>query len=385
MINKKEKVIKKKKFVKKEKVIKKKKIVKKKIVKKEKVIKKKKIVRKKKKIVKKKKYGGSPEFDNLLDELLKVARKDASILVFKFNHVNYVFIGEIHDTCQEKSYISIINDKFDKIKSLILLESESKSDIKNNTNEFVKHYRRDKELNKFNELNILKGKKKLNQSQRDEMRNKLNQSQIDQTIIYLSNKIQKKKSIFEKKNNFRDDSKKYINQEIAFIDDRSRIEVFSKLCKNPNQIVKDIEFHKSSDYFKLPTGPLNLSSLKKYKLFEPILNALHYKLNDIQNFKKQNPKILPQILTNIENKINSHIKVLNSKYLFGTVERIGHIFIDINIILNYIIQQKFEQGYVFAFLGNNHISNIKEFISPEISTDYIKYEKKNKKWKYVKN
>jgi hypothetical protein len=353
MTNKKEKVIKKKKFVKKEKVIKKKKIVKKekvikkkKIVKKEKVIKKKKIVRKKKKIVKKKKYGGSPEFDNLLDELLKVARKDASILVFKFNHVNYVFIGEVHDTYQEKSYISIINDKFDKIKSLILLESESKSDIKNNTNAFVNHYKRDE---------------------------KLNWSQIDQTIIHLSNKIQKKKSFFEKKNknNFRDDSKKYINQEIAFIDDRSRIEVFSKLYKNPNQIVKDIEFHKSSDYFALPTGPLNISSLKRRELFEPILNALHYKLNEIQNFKKQNPKIVPQILTNIENEINSHIKVLNSKYPSGTVERIGHIFIDINIILNYIIQQKFEQGYVFGILGKNHVTNIKKYIDSEISTKQI--------------
>ena len=177
MTNKKEKVIKKKKIVKKEKVIKKKKFVKKekvikkkKIVKKEKVIKKKKFVKKKKKIVKKKKYGGSPEFDNLLDELLKVARKDASILVFKFNHVNYVFIGEVHDTYQEKSYISIINNKFDKIKSLILLESESKSDIKNNTNAFVNHYKRDE---------------------------KLNWSQIDQTIIYLSNKIQKKNSANE--------------------------------------------------------------------------------------------------------------------------------------------------------------------------------------------
>ncbi len=353
MTNKKEKVIKKKKIVKKEKVIKKKKFVKKekvikkkKIVKKEKVIKKKKFVKKKKKIVKKKKYGGSPEFDNLLDELLKVARKDASILVFKFNHVNYVFIGEVHDTYQEKSYISIINNKFDKIKSLILLESESKSDIKNNTNAFVNHYKRDE---------------------------KLNWSQIDQTIIYLSNKIQKKKSFFEKKNknNFRDDSKKYINQEIAFIDDRSRIEVFSKLYKNPNQIVKDIEFHKSSDYFALPTGPLNISSLKRRKLFEPIVNALHYKLNEIQNFKKQNPKILPQILTNIENEINSHIKVLNSKYPSGTVERIGHIFIDINIILNYIIQQKFEQGYVFGILGKNHVTNIKKYIDSEISIKQI--------------
>ena len=41
------------------------------------------------------------------------------------------------------------------------------------------------------------------------------------------------------------------------------------------------------------------------------------------------------------------------------------------------------QKYVFAFLGNNHIPNIKEFIYPEISTEYIKCE--NKKWEYVKN